>query len=98
MTNDITFIIAITIILTRHNNYCILSKTLLFTQAHVLVSTSLDEIAWVFNIRGSDVPCNPVSVSYAVIARGKGIKCTLVHILQTCVRGSVCESVHVYLW
>ena len=32
-----------------------------------IASTSLDEIAWVYNIRGSDVPCNPVAVSYALI-------------------------------
>lgn len=35
--------------------------------ANALVLTTLDEIAWVFNIRGSDVPCNPVSVAYAMI-------------------------------
>jgi Xaa-Pro aminopeptidase len=29
--------------------------------------TSLDEIAWLFNIRGCDVPCNPVAVAYAII-------------------------------
>ena len=32
-----------------------------------LVSASLDEIAWMYNIRGSDVPCNQVSVAYAVV-------------------------------
>ena len=31
-----------------------------------LVST-LDDIAWIFNLRGKDVECNPVFVSYAVI-------------------------------
>jgi Xaa-Pro aminopeptidase len=34
-------------------------------QAHLL--TMLDDIAWTFNIRGSDVEYNPVAVSYAVI-------------------------------
>ena len=29
--------------------------------------TSLDEIAWLFNVRGCDVPCNPVAVAYAII-------------------------------
>jgi hypothetical protein len=28
--------------------------------AGYLVSAALDEIAWLFNIRGADVPCNPV--------------------------------------
>ena len=35
--------------------------------AVALVSASLDEIAWMYNIRGSDVPCNQVSVAYAVV-------------------------------
>lgn len=32
-----------------------------------LVIASLDEIMWLFNVRGSDVLCNPVSISYAVV-------------------------------
>lgn len=35
--------------------------------AEVLVITQLDEIAWLLNLRGSDVHCNPVFVSYVVI-------------------------------
>ena len=34
-------------------------------QAHLL--TMLDDIAWTFNIRGSDVEYNPVAISYALI-------------------------------
>ena len=37
--------------------------------AHVL--TTLDAIAWLFNIRGSDVEFNPVTIAYAVISRKK---------------------------
>lgn len=29
--------------------------------------STLDDIAWIFNIRSSDVECNPVSIAYAVI-------------------------------
>lgn len=29
--------------------------------------TTLDDIAWIFNIRGKDVACNPVAIAYAVI-------------------------------
>lgn len=36
--------------------------------AHRLVLTSLDDIAWLFNIRGNDVACNPVLLSYAVVS------------------------------
>eukprot|EP01116_Phalansterium_solitarium_P006262 TRINITY_DN18570_c0_g1_i1.p1 TRINITY_DN18570_c0_g1~~TRINITY_DN18570_c0_g1_i1.p1 ORF type:complete len:643 (+),score=156.21 TRINITY_DN18570_c0_g1_i1:116-1930(+) len=35
--------------------------------AHALVVSALDEIAWLFNIRGSDVECNPVVVAYAIV-------------------------------
>ena len=31
----------------------------------------LDDIAWLLNIRGNDVPCNPVVLSYAVITRNE---------------------------
>lgn len=34
-----------------------------------LVISTLDEIAWAYNIRGSDVPCNPVAVAYALITQ-----------------------------
>ncbi len=31
------------------------------------VSSKLDEIMWLYNIRGGDVECNPVALSYAVV-------------------------------
>lgn len=33
--------------------------------------SSLDDIAWLFNIRGRDIPNNPVVISYAIISEGK---------------------------
>ena len=36
--------------------------------AAALVVASLDEVAWLFNVRGCDVPCNPVGVAYAAVA------------------------------
>lgn len=33
----------------------------------------LDDIAWLFNIRGSDVPSNPMLISYAIITEDKAI-------------------------
>lgn len=38
--------------------------------SHYLVST-LDDIAWVLNLRGADVDCNPVFVSYLLISAGQ---------------------------
>lgn len=39
---------------------------------HFVIS-SLDDIAWLFNIRGNDVPCNPVIISYAVVSLDEAI-------------------------
>lgn len=36
--------------------------------AKSLIVASLDTIAWIFNIRGNDVQCNPVAVSYAYVS------------------------------
>ena len=35
--------------------------------ANALSIINLEEICWLFNIRGNDIPCNPVCLSYAVI-------------------------------
>lgn len=34
-----------------------------------LFLSALDEVAWLFNLRGSDVPYNPVFLSYAVVCK-----------------------------
>lgn len=38
------------------------------TGAEVHVISSLDDIAWLYNLRGSDIPYNPVFYSYTVIS------------------------------
>ena len=40
--------------------------------ADALVVTALDEVAWLFNVRGADVECNPVAVAYAVVHAAGG--------------------------
>jgi Xaa-Pro aminopeptidase len=40
-------------------------------EVHGLILSSLDEIMWVYNLRGKDVPCNPVSICYAMITKGE---------------------------
>ncbi|KAJ3952877.1 hypothetical protein N0V92_010664 [Colletotrichum tropicale] len=35
--------------------------------SHAFVVSMLDEIAWLFNLRGDDIPYNPVFFSYAII-------------------------------
>jgi Xaa-Pro aminopeptidase len=37
--------------------------------ADAFVLTSLDDIAWLLNIRGGDIPCNPVVLSYLVMTK-----------------------------
>ncbi|MCL7989366.1 aminopeptidase P family protein [Sphingobacterium sp. lm-10] len=37
----------------------------LHTQAHII--SSLDDLAWTLNIRGNDVPCNPVVLGFLII-------------------------------
>lgn len=38
-------------------------------EADVFLLTSLDDIAWLFNLRGNDVACNPVLLSYAIVSK-----------------------------
>lgn len=37
------------------------------------VVSSLDDIAWIFNLRGNDVKCNPVNLAYATITADRAI-------------------------
>lgn len=39
--------------------------------ADLFVLTSLDDIAWLLNIRGGDIHCNPVVLSYLVMSQEK---------------------------
>jgi Xaa-Pro aminopeptidase len=38
-------------------------------QGRNMIVTALDEIAWLFNLRGSDIHCCPVFFSYAIITK-----------------------------
>jgi Xaa-Pro aminopeptidase len=41
--------------------------------ADLLVITALDEIAWLFNIRGKDIKYNPVVIAYALITKERAL-------------------------
>jgi len=41
------------------------------SRANVFVMTALDDIAWLFNIRGNDVDYNPVTIAYALVEENK---------------------------
>ena len=38
-------------------------------KATILPVTKLDQIAWLYNLRGRDVECNPVFISYAIVTK-----------------------------
>lgn len=40
-----------------------------------LVIATLDDVAWLFNLRGADVPYNPVFIAYAAVSTDRAILC-----------------------
>lgn len=40
-------------------------------KADLLPVTKLDQVAWLFNLRGQDIPYNPVFTAYAIVVREK---------------------------
>ncbi len=46
-----------------------LRETMEEKEADYHILTALDEIAWLFNMRGNDIRCTPVALAYAVIGR-----------------------------
>lgn len=41
--------------------------------ADTLILSALDDIAWLFNIRGKDVDYNPVAIAYAIVSKKESI-------------------------
>ncbi|MDD2380298.1 MAG: aminopeptidase P family protein [Mariniphaga sp.] len=50
-----------------------MEEILINQKADYLIINALDETAWAFNLRGSDIPYNPVFLSYAIIGRNSRI-------------------------
>lgn len=48
-----------------------LREQLAKNQANSMLITALDEIAWLFNIRGGDIDYNPVNISFALVTPDK---------------------------
>ena len=57
--------------------------------ASAIILSALDEVAWTLNLRGDDVHCNPVFISYLLISKED---CTL-YILEE----KINDEVHAYL-
>lgn len=54
---------------TRAEKIANLRKTMTEKAVDFHFISTLDDIAWLFNIRGRDVACNPVAVAYAIIGQ-----------------------------
>jgi Xaa-Pro aminopeptidase len=59
--------------LTRKEKHDLLVGELKKQDADLQVVTALDEVAWAFNLRGSDVTYNPVFTGYGIIGRNEWI-------------------------
>lgn len=59
--------------LTRNEKIEIIAKEMKKQEANHHLIASLDDIAWTLNIRGKDVECNPIAISYLLISRDKTI-------------------------
>ena len=51
----------------------------------VHIIASLDDICWLFNIRGRDVHCNPVIMAYAAVYMDKTVLYTDIDRLDDCI-------------
>lgn len=49
------------------SEYDTIRELMALKEADALVVHKLDEIAWIFNMRGADIPFNPMFISYAII-------------------------------
>ncbi len=58
---------------TREEKLSEIQKELEKKKADYFLLTSLDDIAWLLNIRGNDILCNPVVLSYFILTKEGGI-------------------------
>jgi Xaa-Pro aminopeptidase len=66
------------------------------SSSHALVVTALDAIAWLFNLRGRDVPFNPIVVAYALVDRDGARLFVVPEKLDASVRSHLADSgVHI---
>jgi len=64
-------------------------------KADALVVSALDEVAWLYNLRGSDIPFNPVFLSYAVVTLDKAFLFIDAHKITPEVRAHLADAVEV---
>lgn len=57
--------------MSRESKMQVVREKLGFTNRSYYIVSALDEIAWLLNIRGSDIFCNPLVISYAVLGKSE---------------------------
>ncbi len=67
--------------------------------AHIHIISSLDDIAWILNLRGSDIHCNPVFMSFLIIfsdqySKSSGYDCatTVLFTHKECFNSSIMKD------
>lgn len=60
--------------------------------AESLLVTKLDDLMWLFNIRGCDVECNPVAMSYGYIEKDRAVLFIQQNVLNEQVKGFLKEK------
>jgi len=58
---------------TREQKLDLVRKELTEREMDYQLITSLDEVAWLFNLRGTDVDYNPVFIAYALVGQNKAV-------------------------
>lgn len=66
---------------------CRIQEAIAKNGASSIILSALDEIAWTLNLRGDDVHCNPVFISYLLISKEKHILYILEEKISDEVRG-----------
>lgn len=61
----------------------------------ILPVTKLDQIAWLYNLRGRDVECNPVFISYAIVTKTEAYLFTNTDRIDQSVRHALAGQVQI---
>lgn len=76
----------------RRDKLAEIRETMAEKKADSLILTSLDDIAWLFNIRGNDVAYSPVVLSYAVVRKEECLLFVQEEALNEAVRQELTED------
>ena len=78
--------------LTREEKLHMLRREMDQKKCDVLLIPALDEIAWLLNLRGNDIPYTPVFLSYFIMQKDSAILCVKESILSEAIRQKLCKA------